>query len=561
MERVRREDTPFHGNLEVNIAEKNLLKAHQVFDAAYALGIREVVICPGSRSAPLTLAVSVREEFQKSVFHDERGAAFYALGLAKASGRPVGIVTTSGTAVANLFPAVVEATMSGFPLLLLTADRPKGLLDTGANQTIDQRHFFGRYSPVFMDLPADAFEKTSYRQVQNVFKKTASLFADGSGVAHWNIRFEEPLYPSQKFLEESILQKNRSRFLLRSSGLGQPRSLKKKISKLKKQLQNTKDIIFLAGEMTPREAEAAAEVIVESGYPVLADILSNLKNKNGVSLIPLEELTRLRDESSGKTIILHFGGRFIQKQVQEALRGWRVWQITDRPTPFYPAGQPSRVLGLPRERWNEIRNWIPPAKNNKKRTQFLESAKSDRRNTQAWNCETAFEEFLPRIPASWNLIAGNSTPIRILDDMRQAVQATVWANRGASGIDGQLATALGISMGSQKPSLFVSGDISALHDLSSLEILKRHSLPFLYWIVQNGGGAIFQKLERARNLSSFHQYFFTPLSPDFCNIASGFSVPCFLAENRNDFHEILDEVLSQVDSVLGPAVLVTRFQD
>ncbi|TVR58259.1 MAG: 2-succinyl-5-enolpyruvyl-6-hydroxy-3-cyclohexene-1-carboxylic-acid synthase, partial [Gemmatimonadales bacterium] len=176
---------------------RNELWAGVLVDELIRCGLREVVVSPGSRSTPLVLAAASRPELRIVVRIDERSAAFFALGVGKATGRPAAVITTSGTAVANLFPAVVEADRAGVPLLLLTADRPPRLREADANQAIDQTRIFGRYPRLFQELsPAELSDRT-LRHLRSVMCQAVAASAGvRGGPVHLNLAFEKPLEPT-----------------------------------------------------------------------------------------------------------------------------------------------------------------------------------------------------------------------------------------------------------------------------------------------------------------------------------------------------------------------------
>lgn len=440
-------------------------QAAWIIDTLIQHGITHFCIAPGSRSAPLALAAAEHPLAKITVHYDERGLGFYALGISLATNVPTAIITTSGTAIGNLMPAVMEAHYSHIPLILLTADRPHELRNCGANQATDQVKIFGTFASC-MDLSPHIDEKSirsivSESVFQSLHKKPI----------HLNCPFQEPLHAKPIFSSKKPVL-----FSL-------PTLTAKPLSTTAK-----RGVILLGN--THQDPTPVLDLAKRLQWPVFADLLSQARQT------PTPEQIRhfdylIRNPCELKPdLILHFGDRFISKSYLE----WEKDCERVHVSPFPHLQDPSRSLS------QRIQSDIAP---------FCEtlSALTDPEWLPSWQeldklastdeffAENAFTEAhaIRTLPSQYPIFFGNSMPIRLADSFyfpRKAPQ--IFANRGLSGIDGNIATIAGIAEGLQSPIVAFIGDQTALHDLNSLPLLKKHKI--LLIISNNYGGAIFDHL-------------------------------------------------------------------
>jgi len=459
-----------------------------VVDEMVRRGVREAVLSPGSRNAPLSFALHEADRLGRLRLHvriDERTAGFLALGLAKASQRPVPVVTTSGTAAVNLFPAVVEAHYSRVPLIAVTADRPAELRGTGANQTIDQVRLFGGYPQFFHDLSVDT-EPTAddWRTV------VAGAVAAG-GPAHLNIAFREPLVPDDG---DSADQLSTVTFGSQNSPKHLPNVT---VEEGEAPLATGKRTVVVAGDQALADARRLAGA---GGWPLLAEPSSG--HRAGPNALATYRLWL--DRLAGEVERVIVAGRpTLSRPVSRLLvrDGVDVVRLRDR-TPT--------VTGDPDHAW--LARW-------RDADDAVRKAVSDVL-AGAWpSGPAAAREIAAAMTADALLVAGSSSAVRDLDlaDPWDVDPPTVLANRGASGIDGTVSTAVGAALAHRRDggghAVALVGDLTLLHDTTGLVIGPGEPRPDLTIVVVNDdGGGLFTLLEQGepQHAAVFERVFGTP---------------------------------------------------
>ncbi|AQU85224.1 2-succinyl-5-enolpyruvyl-6-hydroxy-3-cyclohexene-1-carboxylic-acid synthase [Halomonas sp. 'Soap Lake  len=545
-------------------AKEGFAKAHATFnhvwaalmlEELYRLGVRDVVVAPGSRSSPLTMAASEHVGLRCHCHFDERGLGFMALGIARGSCRPVVIITTSGTAVANLYPAVVEANLLGVPLIVLSADRPIELLDNGSNQAIDQRDIFSRHTIVHHDLPPpDAEIKAAF--LLSTIDQAVDQQRRTPGPIHINCRYREPLYPGDGLVDASDYLAPLGRWLTDASpwsdwpwSHGQTSTT---VSALKSEWEAFAQqcgIIVVGSIDDPQQAQQVVALAKQLGWPLLADVQSQLRfdpyNLIHFDLALHDE--RFSAELAKAEVLLQFGGRLISKRLTQfiAQQPWQdVWLVEPLPQRLDPdycvkrrlISSPTNVIAalptLPEQApWHQLDSL-------QRRTSQL---------VEEWG--TAFSELgvchqIARL-AEGQLFIGNSLPARLMNMLgtHRQTPLRVWANRGASGIDGLIATAYGLSSTCSEPTTIVLGDTSALHDLNSLALLKQATQPLVVVILNNDGGSIFHMLPVPKEGELLEHYYRQPHGLNFENAAKmfglGYAAPSALEAFATDYTQAL----------------------
>jgi 2-succinyl-5-enolpyruvyl-6-hydroxy-3-cyclohexene-1-carboxylate synthase len=487
-------------------------------------GVTEVVVCPGSRSTPLALAARAHPGLRVRVLLDERAAGYFALGLARASRRPVAIVVTSGTAVANLLPAVVEASLARVPLVLLTADRPPEMRDRGAPQTIDQVGIFGGYVRWSVDLPLLDGAPDTGRHVRSVVGRAVAVaWGSPAGPVHLNVPFREPLVPTAGLGPLATGDDE-------STGVGRPytevvaarRTLPDDaVADLAARLGAARRGLIIAGPQDdPSLPAALARLAAVTGFPIVADPLSGIRSgphDRGHVLAHADHLVRSGPwrEAHLPDLVVRFGATLTSKPMLTLLTDARPVQIVidgDRgwsdpailPTTFVQADATAAAATLA----DAIAATDRPVPADWARD-WCEADRLADRALLDWLAgvegrDEAFEgmpfaalaDVLPDGALLW---AGNSMPVRDLDDWLPSSSRAIrpLSNRGANGIDGVVSTALGAAAAGVGPVALVVGDVSFLHDLNALVAARLHGLSATIVLIDNDGGGIFSFLPQA----------------------------------------------------------------
>jgi len=521
--------------------------ANAAIESCLKQGIDHFFIAPGSRCTPLTLAVARQQQAHVIQHFDERGLAFAALGYARATGRPGVFICTSGTAVANAFPAVIEASMESVPMLLFTADRPFELHGTGANQTIDQLEIFGGYPKTFLNLPVPTGDGSTGEQQDLPFPMPVleqAIEAAKHGPVHLNWMFREPFTiedqtPDQlpSVSPEVNAHETTSSFSIDSMTI-----------------EVAGNVLIALGGCRLDEAKQALELSQRLNCPVLCDVTSGLRT--GSFELPSEFDLPVPDT------ILHLGGRIVSKT-------WHQWTATlaEGDVNFIhltPTGQTVNPNGLDVTKiqmsLGNLSSKIVGSGGDDSFRQTWEDAAGARE--RVLHDELASVEKLsePAIafhvskhwPSSNGLFIGNSMPIRDMDwfgVVQSKEPRFVAANRGASGIDGLLATATGYAAGLQRTTTVLLGDLSALHDLNSLALVAKSDWPLIVIVINNRAGHIFDQLPIQQS-EHFEQFFATPHDCQFEHAAKMFGLDYQQITSMSDFTRSYDAACSMNRSMV-----------
>ncbi len=515
-----------------------------------ASGVAHVVICPGSRSTPLTVAFTGDRSLRSWLHLDERSAGYFALGLARELGEPVALLCTSGTAAANFLPAVVEASLSRVPLVVLTADRPPELRDVGAPQTIDQVALFGSHARWAAEMPvADGSEGVERFAVAAAARAVELATAVPAGPVHLNFPFREPLISGQPDAAPAVTSAAARRVHAATATLSDETA-----ARLAQAFAGRRGVIA-CGPQSPALPDAlpAGEIVALAaalGWPVLADPLSGVR-VGGHDLGPVVASydTLLRDEQFAAAVrpevVLRFGAAPTSKAANAWLAGLSEarhvvvdaagWRDPDSlATEVVRAGAASFCTALlariassdaAEAQWGAL--WA--------------AADAAAREAQREAIEAFDEPFEGRagvelaaaLPDGATLVVGNSMAVRDLDSFLPALgrDLRIVGTRGASGIDGVVSSAVGAaaarSAGARSagaraagvkggPVALLIGDLSFFHDLNGLWPLRRHGLDLTVLLVNNDGGGIFHFLPQAEALPDrFEEWFGTPHGLDF----------------------------------------------
>jgi 2-succinyl-5-enolpyruvyl-6-hydroxy-3-cyclohexene-1-carboxylate synthase len=531
----------------------NAITAEFIIEECIRNGVNQFYISPGSRSTALTIAAVENKKANIVICPDERGAAYACLGFSKAANSPAALICTSGTAVANYFPAIIEAYNDRIPMLVLSADRPSELKNTQSNQTIDQSKIFGAYVKFFADIDCSDFNSP----IENILGliDNAIYFSKypNAGAVHLNCSFREPLYGNfnQKIqLKSTTTNYINSQEPFTSYSISDKNVSKNDIEKLLIILNNSKKTLLILGKCSSiSEAKSVVNFAEKYQIPFFADILSQAKyfeselNINAYDLL----VDKIKSNENIPDLIIHFGDRFVSKKLQQFLDKHKnkfKYIVINRhsfrqdPSHICDYKYEANIVDLCANLCAKLVNFSIDSGYVDKWIELNNSAfsliKSEYYNR--------FDEIsipyylLNSIDDENALFIGNSMPIRYFDMLpsKTGKSITISANRGASGIDGVIASAVGFAQGSKRRTTLVIGDVSAFHDMNSLRIAANSKIPLTIIIIDNDGGGIFHYLSVA-NYENFDYAFATPPGVNFEFIAKAFSLNCKEVSAEKDF--------------------------
>jgi len=575
----------------------NTLWTQLAFDEWARLGLSLAVVCPGSRSAPLAYAISQNPRIESVIAHDERSAGFVALGAARATGRAAVVVTTSGTAVANLLPATIEASKTGTPLLLVTADRPQELHDCGANQSISQSNIFGSFARWSIDVPcADAAIDPSWiLSTADEAWRRAHCPSQSAGPVHLNWMFREPLAPRieawNRELNTDLSMWSRSRAPWRATvdgGMSWDESMDALVEQICLSVADARRVLLCVGALySPRMRTLARDLTARLGCPVLADVGSSLRSSAcGCDIVAHADLVALSSLAASKLrpeLIIRLGGALSSRRIGEFLtdarsRGAREMVIRDGPERMDFSHSASMELSIDPSAFGSSVERVRA----KSKAPFQRSFEPDSQYGNAWKAADATvsrilesrldgpqdaldEPSTARIvaascPSGATLFVGNSMPIRDAD-MHAAVRdstITVAVNRGASGIDGLIATAVGHARVTRALTVAIVGDLSLLHDLGSLALVAASAVPVVVVVVNNDGGGIFHFLPLADHLSVLEPWTTAPHGINFSSAAQMFRLHYEAPMVRGDLMDELREAFGRASQLNRSTLIEVR---
>jgi 2-succinyl-5-enolpyruvyl-6-hydroxy-3-cyclohexene-1-carboxylate synthase len=530
-------------------------------------GVDFFCVAPGSRSTPLVAAIAANDKAQSLVHFDERGTAFAALGYARATGRPAAWITTSGTAVANGLPAVVEASTDGVPMILLTADRPPELRQTGANQTIDQPDIFGDYVRWRFDLPAPDPTIDPAMVLTTVDQAAYRARRSPHGPVHLNLMFREPFLPE----EDDVLagpspwaegDEPYTRYAATKSAVDET-----EIQALWQTLRQVKRGLVVAGRLAShKQGEAVLRLAGALGWPLLPDIGSQVRLGTDSENLAAYYDALLASDSFAKAhapeAVVHVGGRALSKRLEQFLgRSRPDPYIVVRENPFRldPAHRVTHSIEADVVDFCaaivRVATEDPPDEDASWMSGWREASERVGHSLNGISTTELNEPFVARsvsrnVPHDHGLVVASSMPVRDLDTYAAigGVPVPVAANRGASGIDGTIATAAGFARGLGRPVTLLIGDLALLHDFNSLAMLR--DVPVVVVVLNNDGGGIFSFLPVANHEEFFEPYFGTPQGVGFRPAAEMFGLQYERPETTEEFVELYRKACARDSSTL-----------
>jgi 2-succinyl-5-enolpyruvyl-6-hydroxy-3-cyclohexene-1-carboxylate synthase len=521
--------------------------ARVIIEELITRGVRDVVLAPGARSAPLAYECFEADRIGLLRLHvrvDERTAGFLGLGLAKGSGAPVAVLTTSGTATANLHPAVLEAWHAHVPLVVITASRPRSLINSGSNQTVDQDQLFGRHVRAYAGLSDEVLDHRSWRfEVARLFTAATGLRTRMPGPVQLNVEFSEPLMPTEFAWPPPAPEL----VITATENPPEPRML-----------PDGAQTVIIAGDCTPAVGKEVADLAAAAGIPLMAEPSSNARRGSAaLSTYRLLLSSPLAEEIER---VVMFGRPTLSRPVSKLLARDDVELVVV--SAYADWIDPGRAASLVTD---AVR--LPEAEN----LQWFEAwEEADRLVRKRLDSLLAAQSYLagPALAAMlWSaldtddvLFAGSSGPIRDLDLAPIGAESPrVYANRGLSGIDGNVSTAAGIALALERPTHALLGDLTTLHDTTGLVIGQMEPRPDLRIVVANDdGGSLFATLEQGEpaHMGAFERLFGTPQGLQFEALASAARIGYRRVRTANELTQILTEPpagLQLVEAVIDRA--------
>lgn len=558
-------------------ANRNTFWASIFVDELARAGVQHAVVAPGSRSTPLALALANTPHIQVVSLLDERGAAFFALGMARATQRPVVVLSSSGTATANFYPAVIEAAQTRVPLIVITADRPHELRQSGANQTIDQLKLYGDHVRWFFDMPLPEATPPDHvlRAVRQLaVRAVAEATGRPRGPVHLNFPFRKPLEPTPVPHDLPTPLPNTLGYRGRSDGTpfthvrrGRLHPDDETVAWLSTLMQNTPRGVFVLGKhpLSEEAVDALARLARVTGYPVLADALSGARFGHhlgyaGVVICTGYELfLPFLPKTLTPDLIVHLGGMPVSAQLENFLArtsAMRIvisedgaWEDAVHTAHHWIESDAARLLSAIyatlSDRGTALLGWTSAwgAIDGMVRL-AIESAREMYPDAE----EFVIADVLNSLPEESALVVGNSLPVRHLDLFGRVLRRRlhIFANRGASGIDGVVSTALGVAAARpHHPTVLVIGDVSFYHDMNALLAVQRAALRNIHIVVlNNGGGAIFKRLPIAQYDPPFRDLFYTAHAMHFKPVADMFGMAYVHTASRARVRTALDAAIA-----------------
>jgi 2-succinyl-5-enolpyruvyl-6-hydroxy-3-cyclohexene-1-carboxylate synthase len=557
----------------MNSYNLNSLWGSLIIEELTRCGVEYFCIAPGSRSTPLTVGVARNPQAKYIICYDERGAAYHAVGYARATQKPAVVITSSGTAAVNLYPAVVEAAEDNLPLIVLTADRPPELHQTQANQTIDQARLYGHYPRWQFNLPCPD-EKIGPQMVlttidQAVYQSTRHP----AGPVHLNCMFREPLEPTESAYPPDYIrpieswQHSRRPFTVYQ---------KQQLTCYPETINLTADLVnqsrrgLLAVGQLASVAEQAAvlSLINRLNWPVYADISSGLRLSSvGTHLIRHFDQalhSPAFNQWAKPDMVLQLGGRITSKRFPQFLDDVRPpHYVVVKDNPFRADPLHSVTMHLEADLvWfcQHLAEKIAVQSDQAYRQFFQTRAQQAQHiiETHVTSFASISEAYVARAisryaPDESGLFLSNSMPVRDMDlyGIEGRGRLKIGVNRGVSGIDGIIAAAAGFAAGQKKLTTLLIGDLAFIHDVSSLSLVRSLPAPLVIVVINNRGGGIFHFLPIVKSQDVFEEFFATPHDFSFEGVSRTFGLAYYRADSKEIFDKVyLDALNHQTSAVI-----------
>jgi 2-succinyl-5-enolpyruvyl-6-hydroxy-3-cyclohexene-1-carboxylate synthase len=516
-------------------------------------GMREACTSPGSRSTPLVLSLAREPRIRATSHLDERCAAFFALGVAKASGMPAVLACTSGTATANYAPAVIEAHEARVPLLVLTADRPPELRELGAGQTIDQVKLYGSAAKWFFEVDAHRATPERLRWLRQLACRAFWTAVDGRpGPVHLNFSLREPLVLDEPLPDDDTGRAGGRPYVTRPRTAGDPP--KALLDGLRAELEARPHAVLVAGraERDPALGETLAAFAERAAIPLLADPLSGAR-RGPAAIAHYDALLRDPGWPLTPQLVLRTGDLPTSKPLRIWLHALDdalqltfdpevAWQDPGGAVATILAADPRATLGaleLPGRDQGWLERW-------RSADRAAAAAIADALTPAGLSEPRVAAELGAALPPEATVVVASSMPVRDVETFFPARERPprVLANRGANGIDGTVSTAFGVATVADGPVVLLIGDVALIHDLGGLLAGSRLGLNLTVVLLHNDGGGIFHFLPVAGEGDAFVEHVATPHGLDFAHAAALFGCGYEHAEDVEGFRAALGRALA-----------------
>jgi 2-succinyl-5-enolpyruvyl-6-hydroxy-3-cyclohexene-1-carboxylate synthase len=509
-----------------------------------AKGLKDIVISPGSRNAPLVIEFTRDAAFRCLVVPDERSAAFVALGIAQQSGLPTAVICTSGTAPLNYSPAMAEAYYQRIPLVAITADRPAEWIGQADGQAINQRDIFNNFARRSVTLPQEPTDEADFWYLQRIVSETLDIaMGPVKGPVHLNVPLREPLY-KQEFAEEPTLK-------LPSSLNIQSQLNSEVIKKLAEVWNNCKRKMIICGGLAPLNPvqEILSKYNSDPSLIILTESTSNLTIGHSIDCIDRVLATISKSEERGfvPDLLITLGGPVVSKKIKAFIRRHKPlhhWHLD--PDVLHIDTYQALTYHIPLDPdvfLNQLVNYISPSSSTYRqlwleKDVIAEAAHSDYVKDLRWSDMKVFETLLKYLPEGSDLQMGNSTPVRYVQLYKAFKPLIYFGNRGTSGIDGCVSTAVGAAISSGKLTTLIIGDMAFFYDTNGL---WHHHVPanLRIILINNGGGGIFRIIEGPSNVPELEEYFETRHQLNAKNVAATFGLEYSACSSFNELTEHL----------------------
>ncbi|MBN8641506.1 MAG: 2-succinyl-5-enolpyruvyl-6-hydroxy-3-cyclohexene-1-carboxylic-acid synthase [Flavobacteriales bacterium] len=517
--------------------------AQSIIEIFRAKGIDTIVISPGSRNAPLTIGFSNNSAFKCYSIADERSAGFFALGMAQQLQKPVALVCTSGSALLNYYPAFAEAFYNQIPLIVVSADRPLDKIDIGDGQTIRQQYVFSNHSIFNANLHENAGDENDI-----LINEAINLSISKKGPVHINVPFEEPLYEivDELSIEPKIISYTQSKPILNDLSI---------YAHFWNQSQKK---LILIGGLEPNSIEQSFldALGMDESVVVMTEVTSNVHHPNFITNIDtiITPFTEKEFSDYQPDLLITFGGMIVSKRIKSYLRKYKSiqhWHI-DELRAYDTFGSLTKHFVVAPNYF--FQQFFPQTISVESDYQSkLLKIRSDREKKHQTYMEAipfsdlkAFDVILPTISTHFDLQISNSSPIRYAQLFTINSKVSVFCNRGTSGIDGSTSTAIGAAVASQKPTIFITGDIGFLYDSNAL---WNNYIPkeFKIILINNGGGGIFRILPGHQESPTFNTFFETSHCLTAEHLAKMYQLDYVIASNEKSLKRGLKHLYNQND--------------
>lgn len=523
--------------------KKNVALLAEIFTQK---GLKDIVISPGSRNAPIILAFAQHPKIKAISIVDERGAAFFALGIAQQTKKTVAIACTSGTAALNYAPAIAEAYYQKIPLLILTADRPADMIDQGDGQTIRQRNVYANYIKKSFELTEKIDTEDEFNLAENVINEAInlSMFPD-CGPVHINLPFSEPIYNQIKNFTFDF-STNEPVVEDKTLSLETIENLAYRWNQYDKKL-------LMAGMMDSnlQLQQVLKKVANDPSVVVLTETTSNLKDDCACPCIDkvVNTISEEEAENFKPELLVTFGGPVVSKMVKAFIRSNKPiehWNID--PVDFDMNTYQCLTEGLatePQIFFEQLLPFVNIHESNYHEIWTSRDQRSEKRHQEYLSsCDYSdlkvFEILLKNIPIGSDLHMGNSTPVRYVQLSKPVQKFSYYSNRGTSGIDGTVSTAAGACYATGKPTTLIIGDLAFFYDSNALMNQHLHQNLRII-IINNSGGGIFRFIPGPGETDQLEDFFEVNHNWKAEYIARNFNVPYYYASDQKELEEVLPQ--------------------